>query len=170
MNKSVKSIVVRTKSYFNRARIVLGNRLILKAYCKIYLDRLSSIMDKRSEQKRILKNIGDMSRLIPSPFFWQDLSGRIMGLNSRALALIGARYYNEVIGKKMADLYPRIVAEQLCFDFSAAIRNNQDISREYMLEDKALQLAKKFTVNTFPLCDSQEQIFGVITTLTDAEI
>ncbi len=169
MKTILKSIVLSTKKFFYQAQIIIGNRIILQTYIRIYINKIFKVARGNSERKLILENMVHMSNVIPSPFFWLDLEGKILGLNSRAVQFMGAKHEREVVGKMIRDLYPRNVAEQLCLDFLSVVKSKHDIKRKYSLEDQAIHKVKIFLVRTFPLFDSQNHIFGTVSTLTDAD-
>lgn len=132
----VKNIVLNLKNYKNEQKPVLSNKKIFDA-----LEIVASI--------------------VPTPLYWHDTTGTVLGLNTHCLNEMG-KTREAVIGKTPYEFYPKEIAEQILSLNEQVIKTGEILSKDEQIEDVNTGKIKTYRSTKSPLYNEEGRVIGVI--------
>lgn len=106
---------------------------------------------KSLENESVFEQLQLISPLIPANIYWLDTNNTILGLNEKSLQAMGLESYDEVIGKKVRDLYPQEIADRAMRYHSEAIQARTALQHEEVIKDFKTGKIKYFTTLKSPI-------------------
>ncbi len=132
----------------------------LKVYCKNLRATLAS-------QQNILDALEMIAPVVPTPLYWHDMEGRVLGLNHATLEIMGAPDRASIIGKSPFDFYPEDTAMMIWSHSAEVIRTGQVLSQDEPINQIATGEYVYAKAIKAPLCDGNGKIIGIIGTSVD---
>jgi PAS domain S-box-containing protein len=117
---------------------------------------------ERLEKERIFVHLKEIASFIPANVYWLDSNNIILGVNSKTLAAIGLTSYSDIIGKTVYDLYPKSMADEIVEHHTEAMRTNQTLRHEEVIQDVKTGEIKYFATVKAPLYDNNGDTIGTI--------
>ncbi|MCC2625245.1 MAG: Sensory box histidine kinase/response regulator [Burkholderiales bacterium] len=107
----------------------------------------------------------EIAELIPAPFYWLDIEGRWLGLNTIAMEGIGVTNKADLIGKDGYETYNnRAIVEKLQKIHNKVIKMGKFLQSEDKIVHVATREFKYFSATRAPLRSKKGEIIGVIGT------
>lgn len=135
------------------------------------MDKLKNIGDER-ERLLVYKYIADSTR---TALLVTDLGNYILYANKSFLRVFGEKYYYNVIGKNIKEVFPDDFFRQFSPTDSNSLEKKSEIYAEFEVSID-LEGNRQFDFQCLPLCDQQNKIIGKlfsfidITTRKEAEV
>ncbi|MFN8769358.1 MAG: amino acid adenylation domain-containing protein, partial [Neisseriaceae bacterium] len=138
-------------------------------------DMFSDIIEKTFKRKSemteheiMTKHLNFITKVVPSAVYWLDHNYRFLGINQVAVEANGAQSAEHFIGKKIQEVYPHYISEQFVSDFNEVVSTQDEIQREYIIEDLTTGKPKYFMANVAPLHNlSGTENLGIIVSAID---
>lgn len=124
------------------------------------LEHLES--DLNSNATRIFKALETVEPILPTPFYWMDVNGVVLGINDLCLQAIGTT--REIIGKKPYEFYKKEIADHILKHNAEVIRTGEILGQEEWIEDVTTKEKKCFSAIKAPLYDDEGKIIGIVGT------
>ena len=102
-----------------------------------------------------------VSSIIPTPLYWHDKAGSVLGVNSHCLKEMG-RTRDEVIGKTPYDLYPTEIAEHILKHNEHVIKIGEILWQEEQIVDIDTGKIKIYRSTKSPLYNNEGEMIGII--------
>ncbi len=109
---------------------------------------------------KIFEALEIVEPILPTPFYWMDADGVVLGINELCLKAIGSS--REIIGKKPYEFYKKEIAEHILKHNAEVIKTGEILSQEEWIEDITTKKIKCFSSIKSPLYDDQGTIIGII--------
>lgn len=109
---------------------------------------------------RILDALEIVAPILPTPVYWHDTKGVVLGINANCLKAIGAT--RDIIGKTPYEFYPKEVAEHVLTHNEQVINTGEILSQDEPMRDIITGKTKIFRSIKAPLCDDDGKIIGII--------
>lgn len=116
--------------------------------------------DLSSNAARIFKALELVAPIVPTPFYWMDANGVVLGINELCLKAIGTT--REIIGKKPYEFYKKEIAEHILRHNAEVIRREEILSQEEPFEDITTKKMKYFSSIKAPLYDDEGAVIGIV--------
>jgi len=113
----------------------------------------------------ILKALEMVAPILPTPVYWHDKNGIVLGINEHCLKAIGTS--KEIIGKTPYEFYSKEVAECILSHNEQVMRSEEVLAQEERINDITTGQTKYFSSIKAPLYDEGGNIFGVVGTSVD---
>lgn len=127
------------------------------------LEKLERIKNARKSNARtIFRALQIVEPILPTPFYWMDTDGVVLGINELCLKAIGTT--REIIGKKPYEFYKREIADYILKHNAEVIRREEILSQEEWIEDITTKERKCFASIKAPLYDDEGTIIGIVGT------
>ena len=137
-------------------------------YTKLEVKNMILNLRKQIAQKEVKTNnisifsaLEIVSSIIPTPLYWHDTTGAVLGLNSHCLKEIG-RTRDEVIGKTPYDLYPKEIAEHILKHNEQVIKTGEISWQEEQIVDIDTGKIKTYRSTKSPLYNNDGEMIGII--------
>lgn len=125
-----------------------------------------SLQNKSSTNKHdIFDALELVAPILPTPVYWHDVNGVVLGINEHCLKAIGAT--REIVGKTPYEFYPEKVAAHILNHNKQIIRTGEIMAQEECIEDITTGEFKCFSAIKAPLYDYEGNIIGIIGTSVD---
>jgi|GEM_PF-827468 len=108
----------------------------------------------------LLKALEAVAPYLPTPIYWHDTSGRVLGINEHCLKAIGTS--REIIGKTPYEFYPKEIAEYILNHNEQVMRTGEILSQEEMIRDITTGQVKYFSSIKAPLFDDEGNVIGIV--------
>lgn len=137
-----------------------------KGEVKHLVTELESYKNKLHPTKySIFQALEMVAEILPTPVYWHDTKGVVLGLNAHCLKGMGAT--REVIGKVPYDFYPKEIADQILKHHEQVMKTGEILSQDERIEDITTGEVKIFRNTKAPLYDDDGKIIGVIGSAID---
>ena len=113
---------------------------------------------------KIFRYLDVLAPFIPVPLFWFDTNGVCLGANELCLEVTGAKELNEFIGKTIADVHPKAIADELQRNLDLAISTGEDVIAEEVIKDLVTGKERSFMATRSPLKNENGLVVGVVVT------
>lgn len=110
----------------------------------------------------MLKALELVAPILPTPIYWHDVKGVVLGVNEHCVIGMGAKSANDIIGKTPYEFYPKEIAEQIFYHHQEVIRTGRILSQDERIEDITSGEIKYFRNTKSPLYDEDGKIIGII--------
>jgi two-component system aerobic respiration control sensor histidine kinase ArcB len=97
---------------------------------------------------------------LPTPVYWHDIEGVVLGINSLCLKAIGAT--REIVGKTPHEFYPKEIADHILSHNEQVIKTGEILSQDEPMRDIVTGEVKVFRSVKSPLYDDEGKIIGII--------
>ncbi|HLX53005.1 MAG TPA: amino acid adenylation domain-containing protein, partial [Aquella sp.] len=126
----------------------------------------SFLGDKKMKKKEpIFEYLESIAELIPAPFWWSDVEGRIMGLNTLSLQGTGASDKADIVGKTLYEIYKDIhIADKLQNEIQIVIHTGKSTQTEDVTADVITGKLKYYSATRAPLRNKKNEIIGIVGT------
>ena len=121
--------------------------------------------DLSNNAAKIFKALETVEPILPTPFYWMDKDGVVLGINELCLKAIGTT--REIIGKKPYDFYKKEIAEHILKHNNEVIDRGEILSQEECIEDITTKEVKYFSAIKAPLYDDEGRVIGIIGSSTE---
>lgn len=118
--------------------------------------------DISNNQRTIFKALQTIESVLPTPFYWMDLNGVVLGINDLCLKAIGTT--REIVGKTPAEFYNPHIANHILRHNMEVICKEEILSQEEWIEDITTKERKCFSSIKAPLYDGEGSIVGIVGT------
>ncbi len=118
--------------------------------------------DVSNNARSLFKALQTVEPILPTPFYWMDTQGVVLGINELCLKAIGTT--REIIGKKPYDFYKPEIAEHILSHNEEVMRKEAILSQEEWIEDVTTKEKKCFSSTKAPLYDDEGTIIGIVGT------
>lgn len=102
-----------------------------------------------------------VSSIIPTPLYWHDTAGAVLGLNLHCLKEMG-RTREDVIGKTPYDFYPKEIAEHILKHNEQVIKTGEISWQEEQITDIDTGAIKTYRSTKSPLYNHDGEVIGII--------
>ena len=119
------------------------------------------------KKPRILEDLEQIASILPTPLYWEDSNGVILGANEAAFKGTGALIREAYVGKTLYELYPEEMADHIKKHNEEVMHTGETLSQEEMIRDITTGKIKYFTAVKAPLRDNNGNIIGIIGTSID---
>ncbi len=109
---------------------------------------------------KILDALEIVAPILPTPVYWHDTKGIVLGMNAHCLKAIGAT--RDIIGKTPYEFYPKEVAEHVLKHNEQVIKTGEILSQDEPMKNIATGETKVFRSIKAPLYDDKGKIIGII--------
>ncbi len=109
---------------------------------------------------KIFNALEIVAPILPTPVYWQDTNGIVLGLNEHCLKGMGAT--RDVIGKTPYEFYSKEIAEQILTHHAEVMRKGEILSQDERIEDITTGQVKYFRNIKAPLYDDEGKVIGII--------
>lgn len=135
---------------------------------KVMIDNLKKLSGKINiNQNIIFKSLDDIASILPCPVYWQDLNGKVLGLNEQCLKGMGAIRKEDVIGKNPYNFYPKHIADQIVNHNNLVIKSGEILSQDECIENITTKQIKYFRNIKAPLYNNEGVMVGIVGTAMD---
>lgn len=125
------------------------------------LKKLEYLQSSFSNKTRtIITALENVEHILPTPFYWMDTNGVVLGINDLSLKAIGST--REIIGKKPYDFYKQETAEHILKHNAEVISKGEILTQEEWIEDITTKQLKCFSSVKAPLYDDEGIIIGIV--------
>jgi PAS domain S-box-containing protein len=125
-------------------------------------------MDKKARQEQIFKDLERIANMLPTPLYWLNTEGVVIGANDIAFKMVGGSNIREnILGKEHAAFYPKDVAETLTENNNKVIQLGETVEFEEKIVDLTTGIPKYLTSIRSPLRDEDGEIIGIVGTSID---
>ena len=121
--------------------------------------------DISNNARSIFKALQTVESILPTPIYWMDSQGVVLGINELGLKAMGTT--REIIGKKPYEFYKDEIAEHILKHNDAVMRQGEILSQEEWIEDITTKERKCFSSVKAPLYDDEGSIIGIVGTSID---
>ncbi|MET3105355.1 signal transduction histidine kinase/GNAT superfamily N-acetyltransferase [Oxalobacteraceae bacterium GrIS 1.18] len=118
--------------------------------------------DISNNAKNILQALHIAESIIPTPFYWMDSEGVVLGINDLALKAMGTT--REIIGKKPYAFYKKHIADHILNHNQEVIRKEEILCQEEWIEEITTKERKCFSSIKAPLYDDGGMVIGIVGT------
>lgn len=118
--------------------------------------------DISNNASKIFKALETVEPILPTPFYWMDINGTVLGINELCLKAIGSS--RDIIGKKPYDFYKKEIADHILKHNAQVIQSGEILSQEEWIEDITTKKMKCFSSIKAPLYDDEGRIIGIVGT------
>ena len=118
--------------------------------------------DLNKNTRNIFTALQTVEPVMPTPFYWMDATGVVLGINDLCLQAIGTT--REIVGKKPYEFYKKEIADHILEHNGQVIRTGEIKSQEEWIEDVTTKEKKCFSAIKAPLRDNQGTTIGIIGT------
>ena len=122
---------------------------------------------KYSDRPKIFNDLDRLTAILPTPIYWLDLNGTILGANQLVLDAIAAQLPQDYIGKSIYEIYPKEMAEHIKTHNDEVIRTGKILSQEELVTTIDTNEKKYFTAVKAPLYDEHGTIIAIVGTSID---
>lgn len=135
--------------------VYYGSPRELKQLCKRLRATLASSKD-------ILTALELVANTIPTPLYWHDTEGRVLGLNEACLQGMGAQNRTSIIGKTPYDFYPEDTANMIWLHSSEVMHKQMVMSQNEPINQ--ISTGEYFYAKSIkaPLFDRNGKVIGVV--------
>ena len=112
--------------------------------------------------KKIFKALETIEPVLPTPFYWMDAEGVVLGINDLCVQAIGTT--KDIVGKKPYAFYKKEIAEHILKHNTEVIRQEKILAQEEWIEDIATKERKCFSSVKAPLYDDDGKVIGIVGT------
>ena len=116
--------------------------------------------DISNNGRTIFKALQTVEPILPTPFYWMNSDGVVLGINELCLKAIGTT--REIIGKKPYEFYKEEIAEHILKHNAEVIRRGEILSQEEWIEDITTNEKKCFSSVKAPLYDDEGAVIGIV--------
>ncbi len=109
---------------------------------------------------KIFEALEIVAPTLPTPVYWHDTEGVVLGINSLCLKAIGAT--RDIVGKTPHEFYPKEVAEHILSHNEHVIKTGEILSQDEPMRDIVTGEVKIFRSVKAPLYDDEGKIIGII--------
>ena len=109
---------------------------------------------------KIFEALEIVAPTLPTPVYWHDTEGVVLGINSLCLKAIGAT--RDIVGKNPHEFYPKEVADHVLSHNERVIKTGEILSQDEPMRDIATGEVKVFRSIKAPLYDDEGKIIGII--------
>ncbi len=109
---------------------------------------------------KIFRALETVESILPTPFYWMDANGVVLGINDLCLKAIGSS--REIIGKKPYEFYKKEIADHILRHNAEVIRRGEILSQEEWIEDLTTKKMKCFSSIKAPLYDDEGTVIGIV--------
>ena len=121
--------------------------------------------DLSNNTNKIFKALEMVEPILPTPFYWMDKNGVVLGINELCLKEIGTT--REIIGKKPYAFYKKEIADHILQHNAEVIKREEILSQEEWIEDVTTKEIKCFSSIKAPLYDDDGQVIGIVGSSTN---
>ena len=118
--------------------------------------------DSTNKRTNVFNTLEAIKPIMPTPFYWMDCSGVVLGINDLCLDAIGTT--REIVGKRPYDFYRKEIADHILAHNVRVIQSGEILSQEEWIEDVTTKEKKCFSAIKAPLYDDEGMIIGIIGT------
>ena len=118
--------------------------------------------DLSNNARSIFKALQIVETILPTPFYWMNAQGVVLGINGLGLKAMGTT--REIIGKQPYAFYKQEIAEHILAHNSEVIEKEEILAQEEWIEDITTKERKCFSSVKAPLYDDEGTIIGIIGT------
>lgn len=150
--------------YFNTviAPLTDDQNLLIGTVCTSIDITAKKMVEDILKKERIFEHLKVISSFIPANMYWLDLNNIIIGVNNHTLKAVGVSSYDEIIGKKVYDLYPKKMADKIVQHHTEAMRTKKTLRHEEIIKDMKTGEVKHFVTVKTPLYDDAGDMIGTI--------
>lgn len=112
----------------------------------------------------ILDALNLVAPILPTPIYWHDINGAVLGLNDSCLQTMGAPSRESIIGKTPYDFYPKETADMIWNHSKKVIATGETLSQEEAIHDITTGEYRAHLAIKSPLYDEYGKVIGVIGT------
>ncbi len=127
------------------------------------LESLINLSAKRNNPS-MLEMLEAVAPAVPALIYWHDADGVVMGLNKVCLDEMGAKNFNDIIGKSPYNFYPKEIAEHILSHNKKVMETREILSQEESINDISTGIYKVFKSIKGPLYDNDGNVIGIIGT------
>ncbi|HMT02812.1 MAG TPA: PAS domain-containing sensor histidine kinase [Burkholderiales bacterium] len=130
-------------------------------------DILETIDDKPNQNSMsVLKALEIVAPILPTPVYWHDVNGVVLGVNEHCLKGMGT-IREEVIGRTPYEFYPKDVAEHILKHNEHVIKTGQILSQEEVINNITTgKLVYALAIKS-PLYNDEGKVIGILGTSID---
>ena len=118
--------------------------------------------DLSNNARSIFKALHIVEQILPTPFYWMNAQGVVLGINELCLRAIGAT--RDIIGKQPYEFYNTDSAEHILKHNAEVISKGEILTQEEWIEDVTTKVKKCFSSIKAPLYDDEGTIIGIVGT------
>jgi len=118
--------------------------------------------DISNNAKNVFRALQTVETVFPTPFYWMDARGVVLGINDLALKAIGTT--RAIIGEKPYSFYKTEIAQHILEHNNEVMRKEEILSQEEWIEDITTKERKCFSSIKAPLYDDEGTIIGIVGT------
>jgi signal transduction histidine kinase len=118
--------------------------------------------DVSNNARSIFKALQTVEPILPTPFYWMNAQGVVLGINELGLQAMGTTH--EIIGKKPYAFYKPEIAEHILKHNAEVMRKGEILAQEEWIEDITTKKRKCFSSVKAPLYDDEGTILGIVGT------
>lgn len=116
--------------------------------------------DISNNARTLFKALQTVEPILPTPFYWMNSEGVVLGINELCLKAIGTT--REIIGRKPYEFYKKEIAEHILRHNAEVIRRGEILSQEEWIEDVTTKEKKCFSSVKAPLYDDEGAVIGIV--------
>ncbi|MCC2625288.1 MAG: Sensory box histidine kinase/response regulator [Burkholderiales bacterium] len=117
------------------------------------------------EKPQIITYLEQVASLIPFPLYWGDkINLKILGCNQACLNAIGAKSFEDIIGKSPHVLYSKEMADNILSHVKKVIEERAPLYQEDVVTDITNGRLRYYTAFRAPLFNDNNDIIGIIGT------
>lgn len=120
-----------------------------------------------SKKYKIFEDLEKIAPIIPAPIYWLSCDNILLGANQAALKMIGAKSFEEIIGKKAYDVYPKEMAEHIIQHDRLVMSEKKVMSQEESTKNVVTGEIGYVVSIKSPLFDENGEVIGIIGTSID---
>ncbi len=124
-------------------------------------DILETRNDKLNQNSiSVFKALEIVAPILPTPVYWHDINGIVLGINERCIKAIGANM--DIIGKTPYDFYSKPIAEHILQHNKQVMQSRETLSQEEKIEDITTGQIKYFSSIKSPLYNNDGEVIGIV--------
>jgi signal transduction histidine kinase len=112
----------------------------------------------------ILDYLAIVAPVIPFPIYWANTEPRVLGANQACLDAMGAKKYDEVVGRMPHEYYPKEIADNIISHVKLVIQKKQTLTQEDVIQDITTGKKRYYAAIRSPLIGSDGKIIGIVGT------
>lgn len=157
--ETIKNIKTGELKYFTTIKIPVPNES----------KKIIALIGISIEQKspKILDALERVSKILPTPMYWEDLNSVILGGNERVFKATGSLSREAYVGKTLYELYPKEMADHIKIHNEEVMRTGKTLSQEEVIKDITTGEIKYFKAVKAPLRDDDGNMIGIVGTSID---
>lgn len=117
--------------------------------------------------QRAFNELAITAKIIAMPFYWLDANHRLLGANDLAIAALGGKTVDDVIGKTCYGAYSNNIIQTMLSHHQEVMSSGKTVVVEEIVNDNTVETTRYYAATIWPLRNDNGKTVGTVSTLTD---